>query len=169
MQCCEVFCCCFCLFCVKGAWDHLSLFDALFSYVFNPSSSWYLLPSTGMSVYLRLYSSFVINYFKGTACVCAVCCCFCNLLSHRKKLPFIKVLSHRVSEVPLYSWTFIIFFFPSQLNFLFLFTPATEVWVEIMENTLLSLLTRWVFIRSSSSNFWGCLTYSECLWVTEKV
>lgn len=33
------------------------------------------------------------------------------------------------------------FFFPSQLNFLFLFTPATEVWVEIMENTLLSLLT----------------------------
>lgn len=94
------------------------MFDALFSYVFNPSSSWYLLPSTGMSVYLRLYSSFVINYFKGTACVCAVCCCFCNLLSHRKKLPFIKVLSHQVSEVPLYSWTFIIFFFPQSVEFL---------------------------------------------------
>lgn len=94
------------------------MFDALFSYVFNPSSSWYLLPSTGMSVYLRLYSYFVINYFKGTACVCAVCCCFCNLLSHRKKLPFIKVLSHRVSEVPLYSWTFIIFFFPQSVEFL---------------------------------------------------
>lgn len=94
------------------------MFDALFSYVFYPSSSWYLLPSTGMSVYLRLYSSFVINYFKGTACVCAVCCCFCNLLSHRKKLPFIKVLSHQVSEVPLYSWTFIIFFFPQSVEFL---------------------------------------------------
>lgn len=80
LQCCEV-CCCFVCFVLKV----LEITFPCLVHCFLMSSilpSWNLLPSTGMSVYLRLYNSFVTGNFKGTAYVCAVCCCFCNFYYH---------------------------------------------------------------------------------------
>lgn len=51
---------------------------------------------------------------------------------------------------------------PYQWEFLCLPSPVTDV--EIIENTLpsLSLSLIWVWIRSSSLDSQGCLTYSKC-------
>lgn len=75
---------------------------------------------------------------------------------------FTKGLSHQVSEMPLYSRSL---FFPRQWKFLTsLFTQSPVAGVEIIEDTLLSLSLSliWVWIRSSSLDSRGCLTYSRC-------
>lgn len=80
-----------------------------------------------------------------------------------------KELAHRVAEMPLYSRPLFFFFFLIIENFLILCLHRVHWWCRNNWRYLtVTIFVTWVWIRSSSLDSKGCLTYSECFRWFEK-